>query len=222
MTVDSSPMKVNSAVQSMMNTRSPDSPGSEPILQEALKAVMKQELRGATWESHSIVQLLLPHDANVVAEVHKSVGDAVKRGQNGWPNSSGEREHYPPFAKLLNDTFRAAQHVLGSNAGSYYNSLRFSTYDRETADGIDGAHALKPDLVGCDEDIPSSRKNFWLQVHRSGVVHDWRVHVLNPFFIVSPSLDCVVVLLPYSYLLRKMCSLSIFLYDDFIAASDIG
>ena len=147
-----------------MNTRSPDSPGSEPILQEALKAVMKQELRGATWESRSIVQRLLPHDANVVAEVHKSLGDAVRRGQNGWPNSIGERDHYPSFLKLLDDTFRTARDVLGSNAGSHYNTLRFSTYDRETADGIDGAHALKPDLVGCDEDIPSSRKVFWREI----------------------------------------------------------
>jgi hypothetical protein len=125
---------------------------------------MKQELRGATWESPSIVQLLLPHDKNVVAEVHKSLGDTVKRRLNGWPNSSGEREHYPPFAELLNDTLRTARDALGNNAGSYYNSLQISTYDRETADGIDGAHALKPDLVGCDEDVPWSRKVSWREI----------------------------------------------------------
>jgi hypothetical protein len=74
---------------------------------------------------------------------------------------------YPPFAKLLNDTFRTtatARDALGNKAGSYYNSLQFSTYDRETADGIDGAHALKPDLVSCDEDVPSSRKVFWREI----------------------------------------------------------
>jgi hypothetical protein len=34
----------------------------------------------------------------------------------------------------------------------------------ETADGIDGAHALKPDLIGCDEDVPSNRNVCWPEI----------------------------------------------------------
>ena len=86
---------------------------------------MNEELRGAKREIVNIVQLLLPHHANVVAKVQKSLRGAVtrKRGQHGWPNSDVDKEHYRPFSELLNDTFRTARYALGSNSGAYYAFL---------------------------------------------------------------------------------------------------
>jgi hypothetical protein len=54
--------------------------------------------------------------------------------------------------------------VLGTSDGSHYESLRFSTYHRPTGDRVSGARSLKPDLVGCDEDIKDDQTVYWRSI----------------------------------------------------------
>ena len=59
---------------------------------------------------------------------------------------------------------RIARDVLGTKAGSYYSSLRFSTYDKPTGDSVDTGCVLSPGLVGCDEDIRADQTVFWREI----------------------------------------------------------
>jgi hypothetical protein len=86
-----------------------------------------------------------------------------------------EKEDHLPFAKLLNETFQTARSVLGTSAGCHYESLRFSTYHRPTGDRVShgGARSLKPDLVGCDEDIQDDQTVYWRSIRIPVEVNAW-------------------------------------------------
>jgi hypothetical protein len=160
-------MKSSSAAYSL-STRSGSAAATPPATQDDLKDMMKEELRRATWESAQIVQDLLPHNINAVEEAFNGLPSTVWPDGKGWPKAGQEREYYPPFSVLLNETLKAARSALGGCPDSLYKSLCFSVYDRVTEDGIDGAHALKPDLVGCDQKILVGKKVSW---------HDIRIPV---------------------------------------------
>ena len=138
--------------------RSSNTPSTEPATQDEFKSLMKEELRYATWESVDIVQILLPHDRKVVAKVYNII---VRPTDKNWPTTAQEKDYYSAFSGLLNKTLRTAQAVRGKRSGSYHKFLTFSEYDRVTEDGVDGAHALKPDLVGCDQDIARGKTVSW-------------------------------------------------------------
>ena len=122
---------------------------------------MKEELRRATWESVDIVQNLLPHDSEVVTKVYKTLSNTVRPTSKNWPRKGQEKDYYSPFSRVLNETLQAARSALGERSGSHHKSLSFSEYDRVTEDGLDPAHSLKPDLVGCDQEITGSKKVPW-------------------------------------------------------------
>ena len=130
-------------------------PRTTPATQDELKGLMKEELRRATWESVDIVQNLLPHDS----EVASKVSNTVRPTKENWPGTTStlEKDYYSPFSGILNKTLQAARAVLGKDISSHHKSLSFSKYD----DGVDGAHALKPELVGCDQEISKSKKVPW-------------------------------------------------------------
>jgi hypothetical protein len=83
--------------------------------------------------------------------------DAVQSGIShipSFPNTNLERPHYPTLASILNLHFAEALKSAPERlSGAFYNKLRFFVYDRATGDGVAGAPALQPDLVGLRDSI---------------------------------------------------------------------
>ncbi|KAJ7162646.1 hypothetical protein C8R43DRAFT_991048 [Mycena crocata] len=79
-----------------------------------------------------------------------------------WNKGPNERRHYEHLTAFLNSCVKHGGDALHSvnSRGSWYEKLNFVTYDRETGDGVDGAHPLKPDLAG-GTDIPDNATLYW-------------------------------------------------------------
>jgi hypothetical protein len=80
-----------------------------------------------------------------------------------WPTLCAVREWNAPLAKFLNDCVDACHQALDEHPSSaqrssrFYDHLNFIAYDKPTADGIDGAEPLKPDLVGGLDLVPGEQ-----------------------------------------------------------------
>ena len=82
-----------------------------------------------------------------------------------FPQSKSERDHYLPLFNFLNDCVAACHQSLGQLKGEYYDDLKFIVWDCEVKDGVAGAAALKPDLVGGkglqDKDLTRASGLYW-------------------------------------------------------------
>ncbi|KDQ06881.1 hypothetical protein BOTBODRAFT_49110 [Botryobasidium botryosum FD-172 SS1] len=94
-----------------------------------------------------------PFDAASLAAV---IGDLQAGGwlqANGglsrkmWSTSAGESAYYPKAGALLN-AIHDFHNARVPNKKMLYRDLRFDVCDREMSHGIDGAHLLKPGLLG--------------------------------------------------------------------------
>ncbi|KAE9392024.1 hypothetical protein BT96DRAFT_944939 [Gymnopus androsaceus JB14] len=87
-------------------------------------------------------------------------------GYKDLVDSTRERDHYTGLANFLNACLTACRVALGNKADdSYYRLLEFFVWDKETSDGISGAHPLKPDLASilrkADGKFSPPDKVFW-------------------------------------------------------------
>jgi hypothetical protein len=53
-----------------------------------------------------------------------------------------------PLCDFLNSSMATCHQYLGQHRGKYYDNLKFIVWDCEVKDGVTGAVALQPDLVG--------------------------------------------------------------------------
>jgi len=85
--------------------------------------------------------------------VNSSHNALAKKGKPCWPTVGSERPWYTPLAVFLNNCVDVCHGALDSHGSTkrdhrWYNRLKFIVYDRPTEDGVDGASAVRPDLVG--------------------------------------------------------------------------
>ena len=82
-----------------------------------------------------------------------------------FPESKSEHDHYLPLCDFLNNCMAACHQSLGQRKGKYYDDLKFIIWDCEVKDGVAGAAALKPDLVGGkglqDKDLTRASGLYW-------------------------------------------------------------
>ena len=137
-------------------------------------------------------------------QLSKALGPDGKR-LAGWPKNAGlERDWYTHLAKFLDGCVDACR---GTTGDGFYGDLKFIVYDRTTEDGVEGAAALKPVLVGGLGLVPGekvawspqspSTKQVLLPVE---VKKDWApmIHQAATYarclFSISPSRQFAVVL----------------------------
>ncbi|KAJ7122879.1 hypothetical protein C8R44DRAFT_876075 [Mycena epipterygia] len=141
-----------------------------PRSQEALKDVMKDEIGAHAWafDPQRVSRILSPktrksnatdlglldsYDCLVDRTPFKDALQAAKEKLivPVWPPTDNkERDHYPALVEFINHCVGVGNAALKTQKalGGWYQNLRFVVYDKETGDGVEGAHALKPDLVG--------------------------------------------------------------------------
>ena len=150
---------------------------------------MEPELLGQTWEfpAELFAKVLSAKTRKRDAPAHELEGvdvidnydcsiDSLKPelemslrdfdGHKHLVDSARERDHYIGLANFLNACLTACRVALGNKADdSYYRLLEFFIWDKETSDGISGAHPLKPDLASilrkADGKFSPPDKVFW-------------------------------------------------------------
>ncbi|KAJ7903425.1 hypothetical protein B0H14DRAFT_2491657 [Mycena olivaceomarginata] len=143
------------------------------LLLKELKLTMRSEIGSQAWQfpdATRISQMLSPKkpkpngNLNLLSSYQcdvdtpwfdRAVKAATTRLESspssfGWPSDPGERAHYGPLARFLNDCVKYGGDALAASRhrGTWYADLHFLGYDKEMGDGVGGAHALKPDVSG--------------------------------------------------------------------------
>ena len=147
---------------------SDDNPSRPPSnqTQELLKIAVGKELDGHTWQfaATTFAKMLSPkirktplklhhidrlEDYKIVTiPINMKALNSTKLLSIPFPESTSERDHYLPLCDFLNNCVAVGHQSLDQPKGKYYDDLKFIVWDCEVKDGIAGAAALKPDLVG--------------------------------------------------------------------------
>ena len=154
------------------NTSGSGADDTSPV-QEALKEEMKDELKNATFESTTLMDNLFPAPQQIIDKVSKQLKnfDSVLRKAD---RRLAERSVYEPFASLLNTIHDKTMDQL--QMSTHNDNLCFSIYDREMAEGLDGAAPLKPDVIGTNRVILPGEKIKWTDSYQMVPVEvkgDW-------------------------------------------------
>jgi hypothetical protein len=127
---------------------------------------MKGELHNATFESKSLLEKRCPANNKAVKLALSKLKpgmfhDSSSQSQKEWPSPTApEITHYAPFTWLLNEVLEVSRARLPQL--NIHKHLRFFTYTREMAEGVDKDSPLKPDIVGCKRlDLNAKERLSW-------------------------------------------------------------
>jgi hypothetical protein len=159
-------------------------PPSQHSTQDQLKKLMREDLKGAKWRLEpedlakalsrktlkSTSQPLQPDEIDDISRYDLDIDlisddeltEAAHALEDFTPSKSKqEREHYEALSGYMNECLAQCRLSFPQVADRYHSNLRFEAYDRETKDGITGAHPLKPDLVGVHAPLFDKARVSW-------------------------------------------------------------
>lgn len=149
---------------------------TDPQKQDELKDQVMEELRTLTFEDPTILRRFLEVGKHEIDISRKALSKLKETGTHSslsladvFPPSSLEKDHYAPFVKLFN-TIGRAYHKSTASASPY---IPLKIYTHPTLDGVDGAVALKPDLITVsDKDVVvSSHSRYrWGEISIAGEI----------------------------------------------------
>lgn len=145
--------------------------GSSEVLQNELKKKMGDEISNQVYQfpPERIAEMLRPSGTELplddaINSLNKTLRDASDRASIP---SGRERATYEAVVFILNSCVNSCVEVIrkvGKNSTTrWFEGLQFIVWDREMADGIDGAEKLKPDGGGLNNPPPILRnvKLYW-------------------------------------------------------------
>jgi hypothetical protein len=150
-----------SPVSSLLSTpskkNSSQPPGSSGVLQKDLKEILGEELSNQVWEfsAERVADMLhpskYPKRADAIEAAARHLSDILKTNPPIFPGSEGGS--YEPLAFVLNACMEACasvarDRIIPTDLMPWFAGLRFYASKIRTADGVDGAAHLKPNLVG--------------------------------------------------------------------------
>ena len=125
---------------------------------------MKDELKNATFESATLMDNLFCFSPLPSISLTKYLNNSktlTRFSERQTDKLKGVFTVYEPFAPLLN-TIRVHDQTMDQLQTSTHNdNLCFSVYDREMAEGLDGAAPVKPDVIGTNRVILSGERIRW-------------------------------------------------------------
>ena len=130
--------------------------------QADLQNRLSKELHDHAWEfdAKRVAEMLSANSKGptktLVESAHKALHKVLEEQAFGWPSVRMERVWYPPIATFLNDCVDVCRDALRDSKSAapidlhppFYDPLNFIVYNNTTADGVEGASPVKPDLVG--------------------------------------------------------------------------
>lgn len=147
-------------------SRSSRPDGSSNVRQSELKRLVGRELGDQVWQlaPQRIAEMLCPVSIKLPSEAVNTAVRLLKPKMPDPPSSNdGETAHYEPVACALNECVMACKqavrkHIIRDHKRPlWYERLNFIVWAKPTADGVDGAAPLKPDLAGIQR--PSTNSN---------------------------------------------------------------
>lgn len=150
---------------------------TDPQKQHELKQQVMEELCTLTFEDSTILRRFLDVEEQQITLAHRALktlkgSGASSRSLGGFFGPKGGKDKaYEPFVRVFN-TIGKAYHKSTSSESAY---IPLQVYGRPTQDGVDGAAALKPDLIGVmDSSVgaSSSGRYRWGDIGIAGEIHD--------------------------------------------------
>lgn len=150
---------------------------TDPQKQQQLKHQVMQELRALTFEDSTILHRFIEIKEQQISLAHRALKSLNPRAASQrslgsfFARNSGEDEAYEPFVRVFN-TIGEAYHESTSSKLAY---IPLQVYTRSTRDGVDGAAALKPDLIGAIDNnvgVSSTGRYRWGEIGIAGEVKD--------------------------------------------------
>lgn len=131
-----------------------------------LQETLSDEIYNYTWafDAQRVAKMLSATDkcppAPLVNVAHRSLEG---KAPPIWPANCPVRAWNAPLAKFLNDCVDACNQALDEHPRSaprdsrFYHRLKFIAYGKPTAEGVEGASPLKPDVVGGLDLVPGEQ-----------------------------------------------------------------
>jgi hypothetical protein len=135
---------------------------------------MKDELKNATFESATLMDDLFPAPQQIIDKVSRKLKNFESILRRKADQRHAEGSVYEPFVSLLNTIHDKTMAQL--QTATHNDNLRFSVYDREMAEGLDGAAPLNPDAIGTNRNLPPGEKIKWTDSYQMVPVEvkaDW-------------------------------------------------